>query len=207
YTLLALADAEKKPTSLWIRFKGFAAWHFGVSIMLSAFLSIPLGTIFLSIGMALKEWGIEINGTMLCWLLGLTMMGMYYPMGIMAAGSEWTYPKTWKEKVRAVMQPTMVAWFWVATVLATLLLGSDFLLVEFFISLFLAAPSSVVVLLSIRWWPFGSVVWDFVSLILIGLISGFLPPLLFALGSFWQASRRERKNAKQKRTELHEATN
>ncbi|MBP3519796.1 MAG: hypothetical protein J6J87_00445, partial [Oscillospiraceae bacterium] len=67
-------------------------------------------------------------------------------------------------------------------------------LVLFPVSMFLATPSSIFVLCFFDFWmTAGSSLDVAMRLIFIGFLAGFLPPLLFALGSFWQSARMERR--------------
>lgn len=187
YTLLASTKAEKDPTTVGQRFGGFAICHLTYSILLA--VSFPVW-----IELCVSEVTLP--------LVGLCLMAAYFPLGYLTAYlEEWTVPQNSREKCMAVGYPVVVAWIWVTVVWITLFPESgDFLPVVVVISLFLAAPSSFFVLF------FGLAGNSVVDFALVGLVAGFLPPLFFACGSFWQASRREKKNAKQKGTELHEAT-
>ena len=106
----------------------------------------------------------------------------------MAWLEEWTPPQTKKEKYKTVMQPALVAWGWVLVVFFSIWIeAEELLLAVFFISMIFAMPSSV----------FSLVVFatngEWSALLLGGILSGLLPPLLFALGSFWQGKRQAEK--------------
>lgn len=180
HTLLPSPGEEKGPTTARQRFGGFAVCHLGFSIFLSCSCPIWIRLFFMELVWAKS------------FLLGTFFMAAYFPMGYLtAAMEEWTVPQSSREKCLAVVYPMVVAWLWVAVVLVALFGDIDALfLVAVVLSLFLAMPSSGFVLI------FGFVGGNDVGFVLIGLLAGFLPPFLFALGSFWQASRREKKNAK-----------
>ena len=83
------------------------------------------------------------------------------------------------EGLWAFLDPALIAWGWGALVVFSLALDAWILMLFLFCaSLFLASPSSILVLLVIVYWPSG---W--VGLPVWALLAGGLPPLLFFLGS------------------------
>lgn len=191
----AAQSEEKEQTTLGERFSGFAAYHFGLSLSLGGVVCTGLITILIPIIATVAETG---AGRL---LLILSMMLIYAPLGAVAAAfRKWTVPSTRREKILAVLQPAAVAWLWVGVVELVIALGgtaaASLVLIVFMLSIWFAAPSSIVVISCADLWAFGSDLENMLGLAVVGMIAGFLPPLLFALGSFWEASRREKKNAK-----------
>lgn len=177
------------------RFCGFATYHFGVSALISC---VMLSGFFVILPPILDVVAGSRAGSL---LTALSMLLIYIPLGMAAAGNrEWIMPQTTKEKVLAVTQPTAVAWLWVGLVLLLMTLDGDAalngLFIVFILSVLLAAPSSLFVLVSIEWWGYGTRLERIPALALIGAMAGFLPPLFFAWGSFWQSARMERKRMK-----------
>lgn len=165
------------------RFLGFAVGHFSLSF-LTVFL-LWCGGAFL--GQATFPEGAHLAGPLL-------LMAAYFPVGyLVSALRGWSPTETGEAALLAIMRPTAAAWLWVAVVLTSI--GGDLLFALVFgISIFLAAPSSLFVMgtmFSCDWLLFADN--GLAALGLSGLIAGFLPPLLFALGSFWRAGRRRKK--------------
>lgn len=165
------------------RFLGFGIGHFTLSL-LTVFL-LWCGGAFLGRS-TFPEWA-NLAGPLLS-------VAAYFPVGyLVSALRGWSPPETGEAALLAVMLPTAAAWLWVAVVLTSM--GGEFLFALVFgFSIFLAAPSSLFVLgmlFSCDWLLFAEN--GLAALGLCGLIAGFLPPLLFALGSFWQAGRRRKK--------------
>ena len=161
----------KKPTTTAQRFGGFAVAHLAYSL-----LSSP---VFFLLFSAEEE--------VLLWLVPLGMMALYYPLGRLTAWlEEWTSPQTGRERILAVVWPTLVAWSWVCVVLVSLAgEWGDLLIPVFGLSVLLAAPSSLFTLVFFSGLSRAGMM---VSLGFTGLFAGILPPLFFALGSFRQAS-------------------
>lgn len=161
------------------RFSGFAVGHILLSLLTVIFVPLLLMS-------DLSPW--------VAALCGCLLMAAYFPAGCLASFTEgWSGPKSEKEKVQAVLFPALVAWAWVGVVFLALFLEEAALFwVVFMLSMFLAAPSSFFSILAMIFLsgPYGAG-WG--GLLAGGLLSGFLPPLLFALGSFWQSARMERK--------------
>ena len=165
------------------RFLGFAMGHFTLSLL--TILLLWCGGAFLGRS-TFTEWA-NLVGPLL-------PVAAYFPGGyLVSALCGWSPPETGEAALLAVMLPTAGAWLWVAVILISI--GGDLLFALVFgISIFLAAPSSLFVLgmlFSCDWLLFADN--GLVALGLCGLLSGLLPPLLFALGSFWQAGRRKKK--------------
>lgn len=175
-------EEEKKPTTLGARFSGFAAGHFCLSLCGAA--------------VAYLAARLLINSTALCAVGAAVLMLAYFPAGAMVASeNHWTRPENEKEQFLAVLQPALVAWAWAAVVLVTLLRGGlpDWMWVVVPVTLILAFPSSAFVILCA---VLGSNVDLYPNLYLwwgrVAFLAGLLPPLLFALGSFWQSGREEK---------------
>lgn len=173
----ALQPPERGATTAGDRFGGFAMAHLALSVLMVSFAPFELAILDV-----LPEW---------TWsFVSVLMMGFYFPLGILTAWmGNWTLPQTTKEGFMAVISPTVVAWIWVGIVLWSVSLDGDSAMsalpIIFFLSIIFATPSSVFVIFC--WWD------SFTQLLWCGLLAGLLPPLLFALGSFWQGSRQARK--------------
>ena len=171
-----------KPTTQAQRFGGFAVTHITYSVI--------------SLFPMLGGFGWTLDSTLfpLVWLVPILAMLLYFPLGILTAWiSGWTSPQTGREKRMAVLLPTLVAWFWVILVLISIAGQWETLFMGVLtVSFLFAVPSSLfTITLSAAspWWISGLIV----PLGLSGLVAGFLPPFLFALGSFWQSGRKGKK--------------
>ncbi len=162
-------------TTLGARFLGFTVSHIVLSMVGVALVGSVLG---------------RFSSGLLLLVAGSLLMLAYFPLGAYAAAEgHWTCP-TDEEKLLAVLQPALVAWAWAGLVIFSLWGGVEALLIPaFFISVIFASPSSGFVLLCALFLPYDDSVswWCFVA-----FLAGLLPPLLFALGSFWQSGRMER---------------
>lgn len=167
------------------RFGGFALAHLGLSC-----LSFPLFWLGL--------FQMDLPGAVI--FVGASLLA-YFPLGVLAAWmGSWTIPLTGRERWQAVAYPTAVAWVWVGFVLLSLATAAgELLILAFFVSLMLAAPSSALVLLTMPLWGSGSS-WG--GLVPVGLLAGVLPPLLFAWGSFCQAEWAQMRTIKKRRAAL-----
>lgn len=167
-------------TSQRERFLGFATGHILLSL-----LTVGILPALLAIG-DLPPWAAG--------LCGGGLMAAYFPAGCLASFTEeWASPRSEKEKILAVLLPALVAWAWVGVVFLALFLEEEALFwAVFVLSMFLAAPSSLFSILAMIFLS-GPYAAGLGGLLAGGLLSGFLPPLLFALGSFWQSARMERK--------------
>lgn len=200
---------QREPTALSKRFSGFAAYHFILALLVDgifwamvvfrealAALLIRLLVIF---GEPFAAVLYEIED-IFPWLLAAFAMGIYFPAGMIAAKRRgWTCPKDSDELCLAVLQPAAVAWGWAALMIFEVCVSNTgfLFLVLFVVSIFLATPSSIFVLCFFDFWmTAGSSLDIAMRLTFIGLFAGFLPPLLFALGSFWQSARMERRRVK-----------
>ncbi len=179
-------EQQRELTTLSERFSGFAAYHFILALLMDVLVWI----------MALTMLFPEIEDTF-PWLLAAFVIGIYFPAGMIAAKRRgWTCPKDSDELCLAILQPAAVAWGWAALVIFEVcVLNTGFLFFVLFpVSMFLASPSSIFVLCFFDFWmTAGSNLDIAMRLIFLGLLAGFLPPLLFALGSFWQSARMEKK--------------
>lgn len=178
-------------TTLSERFSGFVAYHFILALLMDGlfWLIAVFGELFATLFYEIED--------IFPWLLAAFTMGIYFPAGMVAAKRRnWTCQKDSREICLAILQPAAAAWGWAALVILGLCgpyMG--FLLpVMFPISMFLASPSSIFVLCFFDFWmTVGSNLDVAIRLTPIGLLAGFFPPLLFALGSFWQSARMEKK--------------
>lgn len=193
-----MEEAEKReqqePTTLSERFGGFAVYHFILVLLVDGLFwaMAVFGEPFAAVLYEIED--------IFPWLLAAFAMGIYFPAGMIAAKRRgWTCPKDSNELCLAILQPAAVAWGWAALVIfgACVPYMSFLLLVMFPVSMFLASPSSIFVLCFFDFWlTAGSSLDVAMRLTFIGLLAGFLPPLLFALGSFWQPARMERRQVK-----------
>lgn len=158
--------AAPPATTLKERFKGFALYHLAYSAIL--FVCLFASSPFM--------YDIGFKGLALFSLLSITL---YFPLGMWKAKRGcWTVP-TRRELCLAILQPCGVSILW------ALLLPLSLGIVQFYFlaSFLFAAPSSCFVLCSFRWISGHS------GFLLAVLFAAVLPPLLFALGSFFQAKR------------------
>lgn len=181
---------ERKPTTLAARFGWFALGHCLISVVVSALFVCAVGPVAAVALDGRSEWAASAL------LGGMTTLalGAYFIAGAYTASSRrWTPPAGGIERFLAVLLPALAAWAWEGTAIAGM--ASDgspglqalagFLL---YAALFLAAPSVLflffcVGILNVGLWLDEPGFW------VMAFLAGFLPPLLFALGSFWQAGR------------------
>lgn len=169
----------KSPTAAQ-RFGGFAAAHTTYSLL----CLIPLYLFAESSGRGFVGF---------VWTLPAVLILLYLPLGMFTAWiGKWGCPRTRQERGLAILLPVLVAWTWVLVVLISVIGEWETLFLSVFtVSILLAVPSSLFVI-TLMGLIFrltegeGSLA---VVLGLCGLLSGFLPPLLFALGSFYQSKR------------------
>lgn len=143
----------------------------------------------LILGMAAGTEGFGYTGA---WGIAAVYLLAYFPLGMATAWlNNWTVPLTDRERWQAVIYPTAVAWAWVGVVVLSLSAANGPLLVmAFYASVLLAAPSSGLVLMAMPLWgAYGTLE----ALILTGLLAGILPPLLFTWGSFWASALMKRR--------------
>ncbi len=165
------------------RFEGFAMAHLGLSCL--GFFPFWL----LILGMAAGTEGFGYTGA---WGIAAVYLLAYFPLGMATAWlNNWTVPLTDRERWQAVIYPTAVAWAWVGVVVLSLSAANGPLLImAFYASVLLAAPSSGLVLMAMPLWG----AYDTLeALVLTGLLAGILPPLLFTWGSFWASGRAAKK--------------
>ena len=190
---------EEKRTHQLERFVWFAASHVAISIetFFVAILILALGS-----GSPMNQ-----NPLFLC-LLGVELLSMagYWGAGAhLARSRKWTAFSDPRDFWRAMLRPAVIAWIWGGGLL-TLTMGVSFVpdgtpaavgaiwsaavAVLFFGSMFLCAPSSLMVMLLFvvgmeHTWPS----W---SLAVMLLLAGGLPPLLFTLGSAWGSGSKDK---------------
>ncbi len=168
-------------TTLGRRFFGFAMAHACYDLLGVTVLWLTLFTV---LG-AVDDMTVL---TVLAALFGFVSMAVYFPLGMLAAWwGDWSVP-TAREKVWAVVQPCLISVSWAALVLWSASSSELRLLLSTTmpISMMLAAPSSFFFLCcAFVCRRFG----------LSALLAAVLPPLLFGLGSFWQAKRRSGRKA------------
>lgn len=158
------------------RFKGFALYHVVYSFLflicfalVFPFFTTGIFTISSSLFYSVMP------------LFGILSMALYFPLGMRKAKQgHWTVPSG-KELCLAVLLPCLISVSWVFL----FPLSNELFLFYFLISAIFAAPSSLFVIVAIVL----SLTSDLSVCIFAGLFAAVLPPLLFALGSFWQAKR------------------
>ena len=159
------------------RFCGFAAGHF--------LLSVVSGTA--GLGLLLSEIGPMVSGEGLI-VLDAVLLLAYAAVGAWTARRKnWTRPRTLRAAAGAVLAPALVAWCWEGIVLIGT--ASGVALLDFLgegammLSMPLAFPSWLFVvlgmLLGVEYK--GGLLWFWT----MAFLAGFLPPLLFFLGSLW----------------------
>ena len=161
------------------RLAGFAKSHFIISGTGFCVL-LPLYAILSCIDL----WQYT---SLLVLVTGLLLL-VYIPAGVRCARKkQWGSFDSWKEGLWAFLDPALIAWGWAAIVVLSLFLNVwPLLLFLFCASLFLAAPSSLLVLLAMSsdLDGFGRLVGlGWLGFCLLALLAGGIPPLLFFLGS------------------------
>lgn len=179
---------ESCPTSIPARFGWFAAGHLIVSLITCGVMfciAFPLS----ALAEGVPSW------LPLTIMTGSTVfaIGGYFIAGAYTAKARrWTPPSSKEDAVLAVLLPALVAWTWEGVAIAGMAGETAFLqaLAAFllYIALFLAAPSVLFIFFCATILGAG-MFFDDMSFWVMVVLAGFLPPLLFALGSFWQASR------------------
>lgn len=169
-------------TTVKERFKGFALYHLLYSLFFFTFF-----VCFVSFSYFLDAIPIETRPAMAVqqFILYLSIplsMVLYFPLGMWKAKrGRWTVPSG-KELCLAVALPCLVSVTWALLFPLSIEVIQLYLL----ISAIFAAPSSFfVIYLSLLLDPY---LLNWVGFT-VALLSAVLPPLLFALGSFWQAKR------------------
>lgn len=184
-----------KHTTTAARFGWFALSHFLISITTCAvffFGAAPLSLLWS------YDWSTALVPAV--WT-GMTVLalGSYFAVGAYIASTRrWSRPSCARERILAVLLPTLVAWCWEGIAIAgmsgdaaaPLSALAGFLL---YAALSLATPSVVFIFFSFSCLHVGPWLDDWRFWVTAAL-AGLLPPLLFAAGSFWQ-SRRKRHSA------------
>lgn len=171
------------------RFGRFAGAHFCYTVscfFACCFLVYLMGLAALSNVVEPPEWLLE---TLFFWLFPMALMLGYVPLGYRCGGKDaWPLPLRGRDLAVSVLAEAAVAWCWAAVVIVTFATELDLVFLFFYLSFFLAFPSSVFV-----WATLGLAGLDPVwCLVIIGFWAGLLPPLLFNLGSYWRAWQSEK---------------
>lgn len=179
---------ECKPTTLAARFGWFALGHFLISILLCALFVCIVGPVAAVVLDEHSGWAAPAL------LGGMTTLalGAYFAAGAYTASARrWTAPSKGSERLLAVLLPALVAWAWEGVAIAGMAShGSSGLQalagMLLYAALFLATPSVLFLffcagVLHVGLWLDEPGFW------IMAVLSGLLPPLLFALGSFWRA--------------------
>lgn len=153
-----------------MRLAGFAKSHFIIS---------GVGFCLLLPTYAVISQGFRPQYFSLLVLMDILLLLAYAAAGVWCAGKrQWGFFGSWKEGLWAFLDPALIAWGWGALVVLSVLLNAWGLMLGLFCaSFFLASPSALMVLLSLRISSF-----DWPDLILWAVLAGGLPPLLFFLG-------------------------
>lgn len=186
--------SETTTTSLKERFKGFALYHIRYSFAFVAFLLLALFVL----AQFTTSWapnapdpghGSDTSVLPLIILEAICML-LYFPLGMLAAKrGRWTVPSR-REKLLAIAQPCVVSISWVLLLLLSKQLGV--LVLEnicVVLSCLFAAPSSFFSFFFTAIIFFCGIIPGRFVFFAAPLLSAILPPLLFGLGSFWQAKR------------------
>ncbi len=159
------------------RFCGFAAGHFLLSVVSGA----------VGLGLLLSEIGPMVSGEGLI-VLDAVLLLAYAAVGAWTARRKsWTRPRTLRAAAGAVLAPALVAWCWEGIVLAGMVSGVELLVFigdgAMMLSMPLAFPSWLFVVLGMLLGMEykGGLLWFWT----MAFLAGFLPPLLFFLGSLW----------------------
>lgn len=159
-------------TTAKARFKGFARYHFTYSFLFLVFFALVL------VVATLPSLPVELLAVP-C----VISMLLYFPLGMLAAKRRsWTVP-TLRGACLAILQPCGISVLWV---LLFPLIDGAFQIYAFLSVLFAAPSSSFFIFLLV------SKPSDLLSTMYLfgaALLAAVLPPLLFALGSFFQAKR------------------
>ncbi len=181
-----------KHTTIAARFGWFALGHVLISITTCAvcfFGAAPLSLL----------WTFDWSACLVpvVWT-GVTVLalGSYFAAGAyIAAAHGWSRPSCAREYILAVLLPALVAWCWEGAAIAGMS-GQSFSALSalagflLYAALFLATPSVIFIFFSFAYLNTGLWLddWGFWA---TAILAGFLPPLLFAAGSFWQSGRKK----------------
>ncbi len=155
------------------RLRGFAAAHFGLSVL--CYVAVTSSELFYS-------------GPIMVMAVGVIFMVLYFPAGmLMGTVAPWARVSTLWELGVAVATQAGIAWVWAGLVLAAVYdpEPSGPLLWLILPTLVLAAPSSLFVPWAI--WFLAEVFQvpaGFPGWLAAALLAGLLPPLLYNLGNF-----------------------
>lgn len=152
----------------------FAVAHFSLSLV-----SCYFGFFALNISVSVTP--------ALIFALPLLLMALYYPLGFIF-GSPLDSPR---QLAWAVLSQAAIAWCWAGLVICAMHSGSDDApLYAVLITFPLAYPSSLLVLVGMFLFGIVGCTSLSVSLTLLAIPAGLLPPLLFNLGSFYATKRK-----------------
>lgn len=181
---------DERPTTLAARFGWFALGHFLISIVLTALFVCVIGPLAAVVMDGAPEW---TASALLAGMTTLALGAYFLAEAYTASARRWTAPAKDAERFLAILLPTLVAWAWEGAAIAGM--AGDFPLLQalagmlLYSALFLASPSVLFLffcmgVLHVGMWLDDPGFW------MMAALAGALPPLLFALGSFWQAGRR-----------------
>jgi len=158
-----------------MRLAGFAVNHFAISG-----IGFAAGLLVFALSTQSTE-GILWRHSVWLILGNALLLLLYGGAGYWCARErKWGAFASRNEGLWAFLDPALIAWGWGALVVLSLALNAwPLLLILFCASLFLASPSSILVLLAMVYWPLG-----LPGLCLWAVLAGGIPPLLFFLGSF-----------------------
>lgn len=165
------------------RLSGFAKSHFIIS-GIGFVVLLPLYAVFSQSGESIQSHWCAVFVSVACLL-----MLMYFFAGFWCAQKkQWGSFCDRKEGLWAFLDPALIAWGWAAFVILSMFLDAwGLMLILFFASIFLASPSSLIVLLTITS-PVMLIGWP--GFFLIAFLAGGVPPLLFFLGSLFAGKAR-----------------
>ena len=167
-----------------VRLAGFAKSHFIVS-GIGFLVLLPLYVLSSQGGMIRSHWCAVFIPVACILMLGYALAGF-----LSGRKNQWGPFADWKEGLGAFLDPALIAWGWAVLVVLSLFLNAwALMLILFFASLFLASPSSLLVLLVISSPTLQS---GWLGFFLAAFLAGGLPPLLFFLGSLLSGKRNAR---------------
>ena len=158
------------------RLAGFAKSHFVIS-GIGFLVLLPLYAVFSQSGGMIRSHWCAVFVPIAC----ILMLGYAVAGFLIGRKNQWGAFAGRKEGLWAFLDPALIAWGWAAIVVLSLVLDAwALMLILFFASMFLASPSSLLVLLVITS-PSPQGGW--LGFFLAAFLAGGLPPLLFFLGS------------------------
>ena len=170
-------EPKRDKTRREMRLAAFAKSHFVISG-----IGFAVGLMLLAVMALLSDYIVYA-------LAEIVLLALYAVAGFWhARNKQWRF-SCFKEAFWAFLDPALIAWGWAALVLASLFLNAlPLLICLFFASMFLASPSSIMVLLALG----SGVLEGECGFVLCAILAGGVPPLLFFLGSLCGSGKRSK---------------